>query len=98
MLTGKDIKSISWAQHPVHRRELAISPIMELGQIDRWITDNLVSPILEPCLEYGFIGFVLGMYVLCHIIHKLIPSGTGTVALAAPLLIAWGTAHGFDAA
>ena len=98
VLTGKDIKSISWPSILFIGASLAISPIMELGQIDRWITDNLVSPILEPCLEYGFIGFVLGMYVLCHIIHKLIPSGTGTVALAAPLLIAWGTAHGFDAA
>ncbi len=96
VLTGKNIKDISWASVLFIGSSLAISSLMNKVGIDAWSTESLVTPILSPFMKFGFIGFAVGMYILCHILHKLIPSGTGTVALCAPIMIAWGLKHGFD--
>lgn len=94
VLEGKDIKSVSWSAVLFIGASLAISDIMTNVGVDTWISDSLLSPFMEPFAQFGYVGVLVGLYIICNILHILIPSGTGTVALAVPILVSWGIAHG----
>jgi anion transporter len=97
VLEGKDFNKVSWNAVFFIGSSLAISSIMQAGGVDKWAGENLVVPIMAPFMNFGFIGVVIGLYIVCHILHILIPSGTGTVALAVPILVGWGLQNGINA-
>lgn len=96
VLQGKDFKAISWNAVFFIGASLAISGIMEEAGVAAWAGEYLVAPIMTPFSHLGFFGTVIGLYLVCQLLHILIPSGTGTVAIAVPILVTWGLSHGID--
>lgn len=96
VLGGKDIKGVSWNAVLFIGASLAISEIMTNAGVSEWISNSLLVPFMTPFTKLGFFGTLIGLYIICNLLHILIPSGTGTVALAVPILVAWGITQGID--